>query len=387
MGRVKAGSPDCMVIVNIPFHEDGAGKPSMLSSMQELRSYFRQEIAEYSDGKWTTYVFPGEPFEDAAGIYYKMLTGSPVVYILTFRQTAEMKRKHWLGNMIEGSGYEPSFWKYDSYNREYVVYVGETNDIIQRTDQHLAEPLKGAQYGDEAEETYAEYAEGIRDRRKADHVLRNALDSGAQITQYVIWDTYFTKSMTLDMENKFIDYLHAVDDVYTLNGRGNPQPNYYKSEEKDVVCSRVWQHLSFFDSKLFPEEQDIWNSELYKVSPFHVLGKQQDSAVTEICDAVLHLLASEPACGEKAEEASCDHRLSIVEGASGTGKSIVLSTLFLRLSEALLADEDLASDYGIRPNSRVSLIVNQDQQLTLYENLAKKIGLLCSKQVKRQMRI
>ena len=36
------------------------------------------------------------------------------------------------------------------------------------------------------------------------------------------------------------------------------------------------------------------------------------------------------------------------------------------------------SDYGIRPNSRVALIVNQDQQLTLYQNLAKKIGLLRS---------
>jgi hypothetical protein len=368
-----------MVIVHIPFHkEEGAGKPSALSSMQELRSYFRQEITEYRDGNWTTYVFPGEPSEETAGTYYKVLTGSPVVYILTFRQTADMKRRHWLGNTIEGAGYEPSSGKYDSYNREYVAYVGETNDIVQRTDQHLAMPQKGAQYGDGAEETYAEYAEGIKDRKKADHVLQKAIDSGVQITQYIIWDTYFTKSMTLDMENKFIDYLHAVDDVYTLNGRGNPQPSYYMSEEKDAVCSHVWRHLSLFDPNLFPEEQDIWNSELYKVSPFHALGKQQDRAVTEICAAVLHLLAGEPACGETAEETSSDHRLIIVEGASGTGKSIVLSTLFLRLSEALLADEDPVSDYGIRPNSRVALIVNQDQQLTLYQNLAKKIGLLRS---------
>ena len=170
--------------------------------------------------------------------------------------------------------------------------------------------------------------------------------------------------MTLDMENKFIDYLHAADNVYTLNGRGNPQSNYYMSEEKGVVCFRVWSHP--------------WNSELYKVSPFHSLGKQQDSAVNEICSAVLHLLAGEPACGEVPEKTSSDHRLIVVEGASGTGKSIVLSTLFLRLSEALLGTEDPASDYGIRPNSKVSLIVNQDQQLTLYQNLAKKIGLLCS---------
>jgi hypothetical protein len=60
--------------------------------------------------------------------------------------------------------------------------------------------------------------------------------------------------MTLDMENKFIDYLHAVDDVYALNGRGNPQPSYYKSEEKDVVCSYAWRYLSLFDPKLFSEE-------------------------------------------------------------------------------------------------------------------------------------
>jgi hypothetical protein len=116
MGRRQPDRSSRMVIVNIPSHkEEGAGKPSALSSMQELRSYFRQEIAEYRDRNWMTYVFPGESSEEAAGTYFKVLTGSPVVYILTFRQTADMKRRHWLGNAIEGAGYEPSSGRYDSY--------------------------------------------------------------------------------------------------------------------------------------------------------------------------------------------------------------------------------------------------------------------------------
>lgn len=73
--------------------------------MQELRYYFLLEIAECRDGKWTTNIFPDEPFEEYAGTWCKVLIGSPAVYLFMFRQTAEMKRNHWLRNTIEESGY------------------------------------------------------------------------------------------------------------------------------------------------------------------------------------------------------------------------------------------------------------------------------------------
>ncbi len=139
MGRKKLEMSNRMVIVHVPF-QDAAGTSSMLSSPNELKSYFRQEIADFKDGEWTTYVFPSRPPEERVGTYYKTLTESPVVYILTFRQTPEMKKRHWLGNAIEGSGYEPSSGTFDSYNCEYVAYVDETNNIIQRLTSILLRP-------------------------------------------------------------------------------------------------------------------------------------------------------------------------------------------------------------------------------------------------------
>lgn len=361
------------MVVKVPY---GSGvvktESSSFNNVDEYTYYFQNILMPGPEGDAPdSYVYPKrEMTPDDAKRNIRVLTESPVVYIVVFAQSETMKRDGWLKSAVGDFGEE----RFGLYKRDYVVYVGETNNIINRTNQHLTASHRLGGLG--GEEAYDDLKAELDERTQADRVIQKAVEDGVEVNQYIIWDTYFTKSMTLDMENKYIDYAHSLDNVYTLNGRGNAQRSYYKSEEKDAVCSRIWQMLSLDDPVLFPPEHDIWNSELYKVSPFHALGKEQSDAVNSICDSALSLLRGEPVCGEELAETTSQHRLIVVEGASGTGKSIVLSTLFVRLSEALRDSEEADAEFGLRPNSRVCLVVNQDQQLTMYTNLAKKIGLM-----------
>ena len=346
-----------------------------ISSEESYRRFFESEIiGNPPGGKLAAYVHPRKLItEDEAYRNYQVLAESPVVYILVLRQSESMKQRGWLKKAIG----DKSADRFGFYKQDYIIYIGETNDIVRRTNQHLNAPRHMSEA--ELEDPYEDVAARIDERTKADRVIQTAVKDKLPILQYVIWNTYFTKSMTLDMEHKFIDYSLALNNAFTLNKRGNPQRNYYMAEEKDAVCSNVWRQLSLSNPELFKPEADIWNSELYKVSPFHSLGEEQSEVVNKICDTINRLLKCEPICEEAlSDKTTSDHRLVILGGASGTGKSIVLSTLFVRLSESLREKDPTDDGYGIRPNNKVCLIVNQDQQVALYTNLAKRIGLMRS---------
>ena len=93
----------------------------------------------------------------------------PVVYIVHAEDGAAKKKRH-------------------------IVYVGETNDIITRTRQHL-----------------------LQDVKSRDDWRHIAAASNAQ--QYVIGSAFFNKSLTLDIENRFMHYMSSVDSVERLNNR------------------------------------------------------------------------------------------------------------------------------------------------------------------------
>lgn len=378
-----------MMIVKLPYgdvearlHARDANLELTSYEQSSYKSYFESAVeTNTATGIENVYIYPhlrsrisnpsrGQKNRDA-------LTTFPVVYIVVIKLSDKQLQENWLkqavGDKLKG--------KLDPYKTKYVIYVGETNDIVRRTSQHLSHIDTSMVANFELDEDNVPHNVQfvIEEQTLADQVICKAVADGIRVKQYVIWDEYFTKSMTLDLEHRFIDYAKSLPDVFTLNGRGNPQRNYYKSAQKDKVCSSIWRELSLDDPELFPPEHDIWNSELYKVSPFHSLGEEQKLAVNTICDSVSKLLAGSSICGESFAElgsATSQSRLIVLEGASGTGKSIVLSTLFVRLSEALRKPEAYDTSYAVKPNNSVCLVVNQDQQETLYENLAIKIGLM-----------
>ena len=122
--------------------------------------------------------------------------------------------------------------------KRYNVYVGETNNIIQRTKEH--------------------YYDG-RDKENWEYNLLNK-----KFQLYVIGHEHFTKSMTLDIENRLRLYFMSVENVNVVyNERGNPQNKYYTDQEFDGVFQQVWEKLRKFDSELFPCDSQIKNSAVF----------------------------------------------------------------------------------------------------------------------------
>ncbi|AKT52838.1 hypothetical protein ADJ73_12800 [Arsenicicoccus sp. oral taxon 190] len=218
----------------------------------------------------------------------------------------------------------------------YEVYVGETSDIRSRTVQHL----------------------------RADILVREdwkGLADAPDAQMYVIGHEHFTKSMTLDVENRLMHWLKGSDAVVRLHNRKhNPQNDYYSRDLLDETFRDAWNQLRGHDRHLFPTEKIVRESALFKASPFHKLTQQQLAAKARIHDAIVEARASR-AMGQ----------LILVEGSAGTGKTVLLSSLFYDLFM-----EDVARDVmsGL-DDLDAWLLVNHDQQLTVYEQIALKLGL------------
>ena len=205
----------------------------------------------------------------------------------------------------------------------YDVYVGETNDIIRRTDEHL------------------------KDDKKDFHIY----DS-----MYVIGHEHFNKSLTLDIENQMMGYVMSATNVTKLhNGRTNPQYDYFPVKEFENIFSKVWKKLRIRNEKLFPLESAIQDNAIFKASPYKKLSKEQNDDKNEIINHLKTALTNQ----------NQDHQLIIVEGEAGTGKTILLSNLFATIA----GDKKDFNDLNIY------MLVNHNEQEKVYASIAKKLGI------------
>lgn len=214
---------------------------------------------------------------------------------------------------------------------KYDVYVGETNDIKRRSIQHL----------DDDPRLRLDWKQ-FRDEKDAQMIM--------------IGHEHFNKSLTLDIENQLMLYMSGLTQVSHLNNRrDNPQNKYYTSKEKNEIFSKIWRKLNSLNHKLFPIEEVVKNSALFKASPFHDLTDNQQTAKDQILHRVTEILDN----GRTGQ-------LILVEGEAGSGKTVLLSTIFYLLSQ-------FESEDGKKIDAH--LLVNHDEQLKVYEEIAKKLGL------------
>ena len=249
-------------------------------------------------------------FEDDKSISIE-LNGYPVVYIHT--------------------------WKDKGMNK---VYVGESNDIFQRTKQH--------------------YEVGKSDKRSWQSHINN---DNAEL--YVIGHEHFNKSLTLDVENRLIHYLSSVQSVdRVLNGRGNPQGSYYPVSEFDSIFSKIWKALRKYDQELFPAKSMIEDSAIFKASPLHKLTKDQLKAQALIIERVQEALLS----NEKGQ-------LIFIEGSAGTGKTVLNSSTFYKLICNYKTIYEVFPKNVRERKIKCCLLVNHDEQLTVYKQIVDKLGI------------
>ncbi|WP_427814822.1 DUF2075 domain-containing protein (plasmid) [Enterococcus sp. 22-H-5-01] len=220
---------------------------------------------------------------------------------------------------------------------KYSVYVGETTNIKRRTVEHLNE---------------------IRDDWQE-------ISESSEARMFVIGHEHFNKSLTLDIENRLMQYLSSVEAVDKLNNRRtNPQNDYYTSEELGSIFSKIWKKLQRKNKDLFPLERIIRDSAIFKASPFHKLTREQMNAREDIILKVTEAL-----------NRNKEGQLIIIEGEAGSGKTVLMSSLFYELSQLAL-DE---SENVVLKNTSQYLLVNHDQQLKVYKQIASKLGILSKK--------
>lgn len=232
-------------------------------------------------------------------------------------------------------------------SKKYSVYVGETANIKQRSLEHL-------QINNIKNET-------ILPNKNSDQFFWQKTGHSKTAQIYIIGHEHFNKSLTLDIENKLIHYMSCVDKVeHIYNRRENPQNEYYTSTELEPIFSKIWLKLRKENNELFPLEEIIRDSAIFKASPFHKLTPEQLAAKDKIIRKI-----------ESAISRNQERQLILVGGDAGAGKTVLLSSLFYELFQA--AQEN--SDWPLLKGSTQCLLVNHEQQLKVYKQIATKLGL------------
>ncbi|MES5810797.1 DUF2075 domain-containing protein [Mammaliicoccus sciuri] len=213
----------------------------------------------------------------------------------------------------------------------FEVYVGETADIRNRTRQHLNVDTKLKPFWED-------------------------FSSSSNSSMYVIGHEIFNKSLTLDIENRLMQYLLSVDNISRVhNSRTNQQNEYYTSEKLDEIFSDIWGTLNKKNKILFPIESIIKDSAIFKASPFHKLTQEQINAKEEILNKIKESIILDE-----------EGQLLIVEGEAGFGKTVLMSTLLYELKKYNLnLDKDLD----------IHLLVNHNEHVTIYNQIATKLGI------------
>ena len=190
-------------------------------------------------------------------------------------------------------------WKNSSSNPDglFDAYIGESNDVIERTKEHYSL---------------------TNDPNKWQYHLTH---DGDVPKLFIIGHKHFNKSLTLDIENRLIHYISSMKNIYKVhNGKGNPQNDYYPSEEFDDIFRMIWKKLHKMNGELFLSESEIKDSAIFKASPLHKLTQEQIDAKNLIIERV-----------KNAIDNNLTNQLIFVNGEAGTGKTVLNSATFYEL--------------------------------------------------------
>ena len=272
-----------------------------------------------------------------------MHVANPIVRIINPDIKSELK-KFYNGLDVDSKEDElikeyPTVYIHNWENSDkFEVYVGETNNFFQRTEQHYEE-----------ENTKGAWQQKLKNN---------------DASLFVIAHSSFNKSLTLDVENRLIHYLSSSSSVIKVhNARGNPQNKYYPCEDFDVIFQKIWKRLRAYNRALFLSESEIKDSAIYKASPLHKLKFQQLVAKEKIIEKIADCLLQNK-----------NHQLVLVRGDAGTGKTVLMSSMFYDLINRTVGD--INEDYVQSKELECAILVNHDEQLTVYEEIVKKLDLV-----------
>ncbi|MGD6858201.1 DUF2075 domain-containing protein [Bacillus infantis] len=174
----------------------------------------------------------------------------------------------------------------------------------------------------------------------------------------------FNQSATYNIESNLINYFIA-DNHYQLQNvsqtRSRVMHNYYEKEfYNDDLFHVIWEKLR--EEKIVSDTlENLRNKDIYKLSPYKELSPLQLDIKNEILDF----------CKDHIQKDG-NHVIAI-EGDAGTGKSVLLSSLFNTIQD--LAKDNSSNLYG----TDNYLLVNHGEMLKTYKSIANSLPNLKKK--------
>lgn len=211
------------------------------------------------------------------------------------------------------------------------IYTGETNNLIIRTQQHL-------------ESTSEEWTISWTDAIKNNNACIIA-----------IGHKEFNKSITLDIENRLIQYIVSLqrlqkNNVVLIpeNSRTNEQREYSNRDKMHDIFFEVIATLNkIAEDDIFCSLDKVKKRAPFMASPLLKLNDEQEKIKTEVLDHVEDALSQN----------SKNHMLIVVQGGAGTGKTVLASSLFFHMLEVgmdcyfVVNHKELFNAYTVQENA------------------------------------
>lgn len=205
------------------------------------------------------------------------------------------------------------------------TYVGETEHFDIRNKQHLSK----------------------REDAKAWQNEWNNASENKQAYLFIFIHREFNKSMTLDIENRLINYTTFIKTSRNL--RHNEQGQYNNKEKMFDIFIKIIDKLMAWQTQN-NNVQEFLSLEMVRkqcislASPFYELTTEQSNAKTEILKKIREALDNE----------NPEHTLLVVYGGAGTGKTVLISDLLFALTDAKIS---------------CKLVVNNKELAPAYQNM------------------
>ncbi len=228
------------------------------------------------------------------------------------------------------------------------TYVGEANNVVRRTLEHYQKDLqKWVIINGELKDNgnWGGYKES----------WKQAI-SKHQANMFVFANPSFNKSVTLDIENRLIQY--TIFKRYSVNGRTNEQREYCGKDDMFGALREIIGILHKNNEEYFPSLEEVKKKSVFICSPFMKLTDAQQSHEKKIREKIIECLSD--ASRER------DNEVIIVHGGAGTGKTVLVSSLFFDLLSSTINIQN-KEDKPIECH----MVVNHDQLSQLYTDMSK----------------
>lgn len=182
----------------------------------------------------------------------------------------------------------------------------------------------------------------------------------------IFYTEEFNQSATYNIETNLINYFIA-DEKYVLQNisqtKNKAMHNYYNKEYYDKkMFSEIWDIL-LSKNIVQNELQVLENKDIFKLSPFTSLSSEQYELKNEIIES----------CSEQI--AYKEQSVFFVNGEAGSGKSVLLSSLFNTIQE--MSNDDSSK----LVNTNNYLLINHEEMMKTYKSISKSLPSIKKNQI------